>query len=191
MNRIFLTTICCIIFTLNIFAQKEETLFGYGGLRLTGIWGGPSSGTSNYGENNVFHNGGFIGMEFNNSIFLGWGWYRINDRVLFNDLPAQNFNMKYSGFMLDVSALPNKVVHPKFGMLIGNGTYEIQFEGRDRVFLLQPAAGIEVNVFRWWHLSLEGGYRMAFNSEYDNLTDADLSAWFAELKFRFGFSWGW
>jgi hypothetical protein len=191
MKQIFFTSLCVFLLSISLMAQKEETVFGYSGLRLTGIWGGPSSGTSNYGESNVFHNGGFIGLEFNNSIFLGWGWYKIRDAVLFPDLPPQNFNLNYSGFMLGVSALPNKVVHPKFSLLVGPGTYEFQFEGRDRLFHMQPAAGIEVNIFRWWHLSLEGGYRMAINSNYLNLSDSDLSAWFAELKFRFGFSWGW
>ncbi len=191
MKRILFTSLCFFLFSLSLIAQKEETVFGYSGLRMTGIWGGPSSGTSHYGENNVFHNGGFVGLEFNNSIFLGWGWYKIRDKVLFNDLPIQDFNLNYSGFMLGISAFPNKVVHPKFAFLIGKGTHQFQFEGNDRVFIFQPAGGLEVNIFRWWHLSLEGGYRMAINSNYINLSDADLSAWFAELKFRFGFSWGW
>lgn len=192
MKKLLFTSLCFFLITLRLTAQKEETVFGYSGLRLTGIWGGPSSGTSYYGEDNVYHNGGFVGLEFNNSVFLGWGWYKIRDEVSFSDLPApQNFNLNYSGFMLGVSALPNKVVHPKFALLLGNGTYEFEFEGRNRVFQLQPAAGVEVNIFRWWHLSLEGGYRMAINSDYVNLSDSDLSAWFAELKFSFGFSWGW
>ena len=191
MKRSLFTCLCFFIITFGLFAQKEETVFGYSGLQLTGIWGGPSSGTSFYGESNVFHNGGFIGLEFNNSVFLGWGWYRIKDEVIFPELPPQNFNLNYSGFMLGIAALPNKVVHPKFAMLIGNGTHEFQFEGRDRVFFIQPAAGFEVNIFRWWHLCFEGGHRIAINSNYVNLSDADLSVWFLELKFRFGFSWGW
>lgn len=191
MKRILFTSLCVFLFALSLTAQKEETVFGYSGLRLTGIWGGPSGGTSHYGESNVYHNGGFFGLEFNNSIFLGWGWYKIRDQVFFRGLPLQDFRLNYSGFMLGVSAFPNKVVHPKFAILVGPGTYEFQFEGRDRVFHLQPAAGLEVNIFRWWHLTLEGGYRMALNSNYLNLSDSDLSAWFVELKFRFGFSWGW
>ena len=191
MKRLLFTSLCFFLISLSLSAQKEETVFGYSGLRFTGIWGGPSSGTSHYGESNVFHNGGFVGLEFNNSIFLGWGWYKIRDKVLYTNMPVQNFNLDYSGFMLGISALPNKVVHPKFALLIGNGTYEFEFEGRDRVFQLQPAAGVEVNIFRWWHLSLEGGYRMAINSDYPDFSDADLSAWFGELKFRFGYSWGW
>ena len=191
MKRLFFISTLVFIFSLSLFAQKEETVFGYSGLRLTGIWGGPSSGTSHYGESNFYHNGGFVGLEFNNSVVLVWGWYKIKDQVSFRDLPIQNFNLNYSGFMLGISALPNKVVHPKFAVLVGPGTYEFQFEGRDRLFHIQPAAGIEVNIFRWFHLSLEGGYRIAMNSRYPTLSDSDLSAWFAELKFRFGFSWGW
>ena len=191
MKRILFTSLFAFLCTLSLIAQKEETVFGYSGLRLTGIWGGPSSGISHYGESNVYHNGGFVGLEFNNSVFLGWSWYKIRDEVLFSGKPPQYFNLNYSGMMLGISAMPNRVVHPKFAVLIGPGTYEFEFEGRERQFHIQPAAGLEVNIFRWWHLSLEGGYRIAMNSRYVNLSESDLSAWFAELKFKFGFSWGW
>ena len=191
MKRILFTSICILLLSLNLEAQKEETVFGYSGLRLTGFWGGPSSGTSFYGDNYAFQKGGFFGFEFNNSVFLGWAWYRIEDEVRFGNLPPQNFDLRYNGFLLNISAFPNKVVHPKFSLLTGRGNFNLQFEGRDRVFMLQPAAGIEVNLFRWWHMTFEGGYRMAANNHYFALSDSDLSAWFLQATFAFGFSWGW
>ena len=191
MKRIFFTTLCIFLLSLSLSAQKEETVFGYSGLRLTGIWGGPSIGTSQYGESYAFHKGGFFGLEFSNSVFLGWGWYKIEDAVEFQDLPIQDFDMRYNGFMLGYSALPNKMFHPKLSLLIGSGSFNIQSEGKDRVFILQPSAGFEMNVFRWSHVAVEGGYRMAANSDYLSLSDSDLSAWFVEFKFLFGFSWGW
>ena len=161
MKRIFFTSIGIFLFSISLFAQKEETVFGYSGLRLTGMWGGPSSGTSFYGDSYAFHKGGFFGLEFNNAVFLGWGWYRVEDQIGFPVVPVQNFDLRYNGFILGVSAMPNKVVHPRFSLLTGSGLYNIQFEGRNRAFILQPSAGFEVNIFRWWHMSVEGGYRMA------------------------------
>jgi hypothetical protein len=191
MKRLLFTSLCFFLFSLSLIAQKEETVFGYSGLRLTGVWGGPSIGTSKYGENYTFHQGGFLGFEFNNSLFVGWGWYKIEDVVQFQDLPILDFDMRYNGFMLGYSAFPNKMVHPKFSLLTGGGTFNIESEGKDRVFILQPSAGFEMNLFRWSHASVEAGYRIAANSDYLLLSDSDLSSWFVEFKFLFGFSWGW
>jgi hypothetical protein len=61
---------------------------------------------------------------------------------------------------------------------------------RDRVFVLQPAVGLEVNVFRWLRLGAEGGYRLVTDVNVGGLESADVSKPFAQLQLRFGYSWG-
>ena len=190
MKRILFTTLCVFLLALSLNAQKEQTVFGQGGLRLTGTWGGFAIGNSFYGESYSFQRGGFFGFEFNNLIFLGWGWYRVEDSVRFRGLPPQDFRLNYNGFILNVTPMSKSVVHPKFSLLTGRGHITIQSEGQDRVFMIQPSAGFEVNVFRWSHVTFEGGYRFAANNHYFSLSDADLSSWFLQMTFSFGFSWG-
>jgi hypothetical protein len=60
----------------------------------------------------------------------------------------------------------------------------------DRIFAVQPTAGIEINVFRWFHVGLEGGYRFISDSNVEGLTDSDLSGPFGQATLRFGWSWG-
>ncbi|MEK7257751.1 MAG: hypothetical protein AAB316_23540, partial [Bacteroidota bacterium] len=60
----------------------------------------------------------------------------------------------------------------------------------DDVFVVQPGAGAEVNIFRWFRLSLEASYRFVSGSDLEVLSDKDLSGLIWDLKFRFGWSWG-
>ena len=60
----------------------------------------------------------------------------------------------------------------------------------DRIFALQPSLGVEINVFRWLHLGLEGGYRFISDSNLEGLDDAALSGGFGQATLRFGWSWG-
>lgn len=191
MMRLMFSLLLACLMTSSIYAQREETVFKYTGLTLTGIWGGPSVGFSKLGDDYAYFSGGFGGLEFNNDIFIGWGGGKLKDEISLDKFPDQQLDMRYWGLMLGYAHKSNKAIHPLVNVLIGGGDVELDVEGEDRVFVLQPSAGVEFNIFRWWHLSLEGGYRMIANNNIKGLTNADLSAPFAEVKFRFGFSWGW
>ena len=71
-------------------------------------------------------------------------------------------------------------------------SYRIKLEGGeyDKIFVVQPAAGVEINIFRWFHLGLQGGYRFVTDSSIAGLSDKQLSGAFGQATLKFGWSWG-
>ncbi len=180
-----------LFLAISLFAQREETLFGPYGLQLTGVWGGPSASITQFDNDYAVYTGGSLGLEFGRIVFVGWGRHQLVNDVDFDAFTAQNFEMKYNGLILGAMALAHKPVHPTFKVLTGRGKIEIDDLSRsDKIFVIQPALGIELNIFRWFHLELTGGYRIVTDTDIPELTDEDLSAPFGELTFKFGYSWG-
>jgi hypothetical protein len=190
MKKIFLF-IGILFFAANLFAQKDEIVFGYSGLKLTGVWGGPAFGLASIGDENTYYRGGFGGLEFNKSIFIAYAAYWLDSKVELPKLPDQRIDLSYNGLLLGYSIKPAKVVHPKLMLLVASGKLDVEDEELDRLFILQPGAGVEINIFKWCHLDILGGYRIVTGTEGPTLSDSDFSTPFGEIKLRFGFSWGW
>ncbi|MEM9917030.1 MAG: outer membrane beta-barrel protein [Bacteroidota bacterium] len=189
MKRLILFLAFCSMVVFSASAQKEQTVFGKTGLRLTGAWGGPATNISKIGNENVYFRGGFGGLEFNRSVFLGWASYTLQDEII-QGLPVDRLQMRYRGPMIGYAVQPNKTVHPKFMMMVGPGHVEVNDEGvRDKILVLKPSVGLGINIFRWLHMDLEGGYRFVSDTEQPSLSDDDLSNFYAGIKFKFGFSW--
>lgn len=186
---LFLLSAMLLVFSLS--AQQEETVFGKTGLRLTGAWGGSSTNFTAFDSDYAVLSGGFGGLEFNRFLFLGWGAYRLVDEVRFTDLAQQDFDLDYNGLILGFSTKSHKVVHPQVMLLTGAGKARLEDQsGSDNVFVVQPSVGMTVNVFRWFHLGLEGGYRFVNGTDLAGLNDNNLSAAFGQVRFMFGWSWG-
>ena len=75
-------------------------------------------------------------------------------------------------------------------IMAGNGHVWFNENAKDRVFVIQPTAGVELNVFRWFHIGLEGGYRFVTDSSTPGITDNSLSGALGQLTLKFGYSWG-
>ncbi|MEL6637622.1 MAG: hypothetical protein AAFW73_08690 [Bacteroidota bacterium] len=191
MKRISILFLLCLGILGTAVAQREETVFGRSGLRLSGAWGGSSLQLSAFDGDYALLSGGHGGLEFNKSIFLGWGGYNLVDEVRFADLPTQNLDFSFNGPILGVSLKPHRIIHPRVSLMAGSGEARFRGEpGRDRLFVIQPSGGVAVNVFRWFHLAVEVGYRFVDGTELSGLEDRDLSAAFGQLRFQFGWSWG-
>ena len=60
-----------------------------------------------------------------------------------------------------------------------------------QVLIIQPSAGVEINLLRWFRLGLEGGYRSVQNYNIGGgLTEEKLSGAYGQASLKFGFSWG-
>lgn len=173
------------------FGQKEQTLLGSSGFRFTGIWGGWTSALSRFGDQTGYVRGGFFGAEFGKSVFIGGAGYSLSNGANWNGVfTPQRFNLDYGGLMVGAGINNWKLLHPQFNVTVGGGEVWLQGEGRDAVFAVQPQVGVELNVARWFHLGVEGGYRYVVGSDYVGLSDRDLSSPFIEAKMKFGWSWG-
>ncbi|NUQ24481.1 MAG: hypothetical protein HUU34_11065 [Saprospiraceae bacterium] len=185
-----LNLIAIALFTVSVLqAQRDESLFGPRHAAFTGIWGGVTHNYSAFEDDWSYLRGGHFGFEFGNAILLGWSGAGTRDEVSVNDVTS-TFNLKYNGFLVGYSPMSGKVVHPRINLLTGRGRLNVNENGDDRVFVLQPSAGIEVNVFQWFRVGLEGGYRIVDGIDKSALRRQDVSSPFAQLDLRFGFSWG-
>lgn len=182
-----LSTLLFFFLLVNLSAQREETLLG--NLDLTGVWGGPTYNYSGYGDDGAYVRGGFGGVELGNRVFLGYGGWRIKDDVRLPDT-GENFTLRHGGFILGYTPNSYRAIHPRATMIFGPGRVSVN-DNTDRVFVLQPMAGMEFNVFQVLRLGVDAGYRYVGNVAVDNsrIESADVSTFFVQIEMRFGFSW--
>lgn len=176
---------CCALTQLS--AQRERTLLG--DMDLTGAWAGITYNWSGYGDDGAYVRGGYGGVELGNEFFIGYGGWRIKDEVRLADLNT-NFELRHGGLIMAYTPNSFRAIHPRVSMTFGPGRVTVG-DQRDRIFVLQPAAGIELNLFQIFRLGIEGGYRYAGNVALENvdLASEDVSAFFVQVEARFGFSW--
>lgn len=186
MKNLMLTLICACLMTTALNAQRGETLFD--DLDMTGVWFSWDYNFSYFDEDYTYVRGWDFGLEFNEDFTMGWGWYNFRDNASI-DGAAADFDMKYNGFILGIAPRSHRALHPRITILTGQGRVWLEDDDRDRVFVLQPSAGLEVNVFKWFRVGLEGGYRLVAGNDLPGVADGDLSAPFGQLDLRFGISW--
>ena len=189
MKKYLISIFTLTLITTTLVAQRDETLIGKNGLRLTGLWGGSNIGLAGFDGDNHGMAGGFFGLEFSKSLLLGFGGSSGSESTTYNG-QFRKYDLDYGGFLIGYAYKSYKVVHPRVSFLMGSGNLKIKDEPDDNVFVVQPSAGVELNLFRWFRMGLEGGYRFVSNTSLPKPNDGDASAAFAQLSFRFGWSWG-
>lgn len=171
-------------------AQREETVLGERGWGLSGIWGGYSHQYTTYHKTDAFNRGGFFGFEFGKSLFVGWTHFNLREDIELEQGDNRRFDFRFNGGRIGYSFVPYKAIHPMLNLELGRGRAKLAGEGNDDMFVIQPSAGVEINVFRWFRIGLEGGYRFARNVDYVSLNDQDLSGPYGQATLKLGFSWG-
>lgn len=189
--RLFMLAVAMFCSIASLSAQKEETVMGSRGLGFSGIWGGSKHQLTQFGSGGKtsYVTGGFFGLEFGKSLLVGWGHYNLVDEFKWDNIENQPFDMRWNPLVLGYGFKTYKAIHPQIGVDLGRGRVELG-DRRDRVFVVQPTAGLEINIFRWMHLGLDGGYRFVNDSSIEGLSNEQLSGWFGQASLKFGFSWG-
>lgn len=170
-------------------AQREETLFNQTGMDFSGFWYSRTVNFSFLENDSEYFSGGNIGFEFGRSFIFGWGWQRMTDFSYFQENNAR-LRVNNSGLLLGYIARSEKVIHPYISVLLGGGRLRVDNGDTDRLFVIQPAGGFEVNAFRWMRIGLEGGYRLATDVSTPGVSNTSISSPFVQLQLRFGYSWG-
>ncbi|MEQ1747425.1 MAG: hypothetical protein ABMA02_18485 [Saprospiraceae bacterium] len=174
---------------LAAFAQHEETVLGTRNLGFSGIWAGTKHQMTRYGNSNSYVYGWHFGLEFGKALTIGLGAYDLRDNILWDNQSGQSFDMRWRVLSLGYGFQKYRAVHPIINIDAGPGTVKFANENEDRIFVIQPSAGVEINLLRWMHLAFEGGYRFVTDSNI-SLTDNQLSGVYGQATLRFGFSWG-
>lgn len=188
MKKIMILAFCAFLGT-NTYAQREQTVFSNAGLRVSGFWGGYNHGIGQFNNDYSGFDGGFWAVEFSKVMSVGGNHYRLNAMPLAG---GRNYTLNANQLQLGFTPKAWHTIHPIFGVAGGVGKLQISNEaGFDKVYVAQPSAGIEVNVFRWLHVDLQGGYRFVMDSDVvGGVTDKDFSGGYAQLGLKFGYSWG-
>lgn len=168
-------------------AQKEQTLFR--SYRLSGIWGGSKHQIAQFGDTRSYMRGGHFGLEFGKSLFVGVSSMSLKSDPNWDLVQDQPFGLNWRGGTVGYSFAAHRAIHPVINVDFGSGRARLNSQV-DRIFAVQPMAGIEVNIFRWLHLGLEGGYRFISDVNIEGLSDNELSGAFGQATLRFGWSWG-
>ena len=186
MKTTYISFLILLFSAISLVAQRDETVFGKGGIGLTGVWGGTVNTMSNFDDNYDLSDGGFFVFEINKNFLIGWTGYG-SDFTTGNGVEAKITN---NDLLLGYAFRSYKSLHPILYLQTGGGKLEIEGEDRDNVFVVQPAVGLETNIFRWFRLGVEGGYRFTTNVDTPSYSDEDLSGAFIGLRLKFGWSWG-
>ena len=172
-----------------LYGQEEQTVFGKNGMRISGVWVGPAVSVGKVDGEPLVFRGGYGGLEFGKRLFIGWGSFETDNDVHLDVLDNDRFIMDYSGFILGYTLNSYKTLHSGISVMTGSGNAQLGESEKDNIFVFQPGIGVELNVFRWFHLSLDAGYRLVTNVNIPGMTDRKMSGSYAELKMKFGFSW--
>jgi len=182
-----LLTLCILILSASILlqAQREETIFGSGGIHLTGLWGGSTNGIIKFEEEFSLNNGGFFAFEINNNFLIGWSGYGGGESLE----DGRRAEIDGNDLLLGYTFQSNRSIHPAVYMKGGRGSLDITGENDDRVTVYEPSIGLEVNVFRFMRIGLEGGYRFVTDVQTPGFSDKDFSSPVVGLRLKFGWSW--
>lgn len=169
--------------------RRERTLLG--DLDLSGAWGGPTYNYSMTGDDWALVRGGFGGLEFGDEVFLGYGGWKSREDFTVDDVQTSSpvYDFQHGGFIFAYSPFRDNAIHPRISTILGPGRIDVAGEGKDRMFVGQAMAGLELNLFQWFRLGADVGYRFANGVDSDVITDKDVSGAVVQLEARFGFSW--
>ncbi|CAH1000398.1 hypothetical protein LEM8419_01551 [Neolewinella maritima] len=179
--------------------RRENTLFG--DLDLSGLWGGPTYNYSATGDDWALVRGGFGGLELDDNVFIGYGGWSSRDPFTTDDVPSlieqPTYDFRHGGFILAYSPGSDNTIHPRITTILGPGRIKGSVLGLDgsvtefqeRMFVGQLMAGAEINLFQWFRLGIEGGYRFASGVDVEGVTANDVSGAVVQIEARFGLSW--
>ncbi len=188
--KTFFTSMFCIL-ALMAYSQ-EETLFD--DLEIIGAFGGPliEIGQIN-GETGASVGGG--GALVLNNLFIG-GYGTGTDFPEYEIVGGENdgfYNIRFrhGGLWLGIVPKQHKVVHFYGSAKIGWGKGRLRDEDdtrfSDRVFVMTPELGIDVNLTSFLKLSLTGGYRWVNGvTQLPGLDNDDFNSVIGAITFRIG-----
>jgi hypothetical protein len=174
------------------FAQAQQTLFkrarvtgGFGSLLFENRLGNSKAQTAM---------GGGGGLAFGDVFVGGYGVGAVDFDALFDGRDVDQLEIGHGGLWVGLNIPTRKVLHGYVSGRFGWGAVEVPFDDPnirysdiDRIFVMTPEAGIELNVFSWFRIAGSLGYRYTSGiREGGNLSNKDFSGAFYGINLRFG-----
>jgi hypothetical protein len=168
-------------------AAQERTLLGRG--FHSGGFGGPVVKFSEVDGDFAVFVGARGGWIINHTLVLGVGGYGlVNDIEIEPGLPEPWYiEFGYGGVELEYINSSNSLIHFTIYLLIGGGGLSTSLPGdEEAVFVMEPAANIELNVTSYFRLCVGGAYRYVTAIRMPIFDDEDLSGAVGVMTFKFG-----
>lgn len=188
-KNIFLFAIALLVAT-GLSAQ-HETLFNRA--RVVGGFGAPivEMGINNSLNTSVGGGGGIV----INSFFLGgYGLASVDFEELFDNGDVKVLDIGHGGFWFGTTFQPYRMLHLYASGRIGWGAVNVDLNDNnqtysdiDKIFVMTPEIGVELNLTRWFRVAGTAGYRWVNGtSDAREYTDEDFSGAVATIALRFG-----
>ena len=174
------------------FAQREETIIGESGFGFTGAWGGWTANIGQFDKQNSTYSGGMWALEFGKRFYIGGTHNSLGYQPITNSTKTFTFNS--NNLLLGYSIKSYRAVHPIISLAAGTSTLKLRTDAsnqaEDKIIILHPAVGAELNLMRWCHVDAQVGYRAVMDTDFAGFSDKDFSGFYGQLNLKFGFSWG-
>ncbi len=173
-------------------AQRAETLLGRS--FESGGFGGPMVQVMPTGDDVAVFVGGRGGWLINHVLSIGGGgWGLVNEvHTSVTDTAASGtrLNVGYGGVILEYTIRPFELVHYSVSLLTGWGSagYGTLSDpgASDPFFVLEPAAGAELNVTDFFRVVLGVSWRYTQGLDLEGFTDDDMRQAAGMITFKFG-----
>ncbi|GJM36236.1 MAG: hypothetical protein DHS20C18_52370 [Saprospiraceae bacterium] len=180
--------------SFSLFAQ-HETIFNRA--RVVGGFGAPITeiGLGNKLNTSI---GGGGGLVINSFFIGGYGLASVDFDQLIESDDVEILDIGHGGFWLGATFKPHKIIHAYASGRIGWGAVNIElkdtgqtFSDLDKIFVMTPEIGLELNLTRWFRVAGTIGYRyVSGTNEARGYKDDDFSEAIAGITLRFGW-FGW
>lgn len=173
---------------------QHQTLFN--SARVVGAFG---ASITEFGLGNDLNTstGGGGALVINNFFIGGYGLASTDFDRLFNQGDVEILNIGHGGFWVGGTYQPWRLLHVYGSSRIGWGALNVDvandpnYDDLDKIFVLTPEIGLELNVASWFRVGGTVGYRWVQGANEDlGYTNEDFSGATASLTLRFGW-FGW
>lgn len=168
------------------FENKEENLFENVSLNDISGFGALITQFSSIGNEFSVMSGFSGGVLFNQKLFIGgYGMGLASQYTIENPIDTLKNNLDFgqAGVIVGYNHNPHKLIHWTICSRMGWGNLGLYEEDNyddlvinDRVFVLSPTVGAELNITKWFKLNTEIGYRV--------VTGIDKTEFYEENEFN-------
>ena len=183
-----LLLLICMLLTVFLLDAQQETVFG--NVDVIGGFGGPYIEVGSINGQVGADVGGGGALMLDEFFIGGYGQGTSYPDAMINDID-RNIKFSHGGLWFGYVKEQYKLLHLFSSLKLGWGRARLRAEDEpdesDRIFVLTPEIGIEVNLTDFFKLSLGGGYRFVSGvSKLSELDNGDFSSPVGILTFRFG-----
>lgn len=194
MKQTILLLSLATLLSIPALGQRDETLFSKAG--RGGLFGSPITEYFNFPEGPGTSTGGGGALIAGDFFFGGYGLVSVDYATRLFENQFRTLDISHAGLWVGYTPLLHKVVHPFLSVKAGWGEVRaIPTDSppagpafTDRIFVVTPEAGIELNVFRWFRIAGTLTWRQVQDLDATPLLgEDDLSGLAGTLTLRFGF----